>query len=820
MPPNDKSMAITAAKSDRDDWLVDPSARRGDIRKAVSNTTYVGIDFGTSTSVVSVVRTDGDGRVAPRTLKIEQPEELGGTTDHHLVNTVLAWHRERLLFGQDAYRLRQELFEGKNVFSSFKMRLGVDIGPTYPETALREDGDSVTIENAGDAAREFFKLLAKGIKDALKKEGYPSDYRLVVSVPASFEANQRQDLLDKLQEAGLPASENCLIDEPNAAFLSFLLENTGEKGDRTWADRLRDGTTNILVYDFGAGTCDVSILEVGIVGGLLKSRNCAISRFTALGGDDFDRAIVRNALLGQLLESAPGFEPQLRDIEERLIPRLQPVAESLKIAAIKWLDDRGISTLAQIRAQSADSFEDLPVPSFKIRGTQLSLSKPTLTLKQLADAMEPLVRDFNPAFSTTHVNAPVADAIDKSGLEEDDIDAVLFIGGSAANQVVRATVMSNLPNTVKSIVPADLRTHVSLGAALHSLGFHALGCDLIQPITPEPIFVLARGEEKEVIIPASSEVPSRKKFKTVLKVEDAGQEIVELPICVSNTSKLLGLLKIESPSNRGFQKDEVVSVAASITHDKLLKVEAEVAGTKAEVSLLNPLANRELSETEQRMLEAKQEFNISLLDSRGRPTKEVVLKYALASYDAKAYETAADMFVAVERIDPTEDHATKIAYAYAQARQDKKTREWYKKAHQRMPNEVTAYNRSLYETGKFKEQLLRESRDYDPTDPAPMLQLGRILISQSEAGNQAEGKALLQECVQSLVPDLDHNIIDRWHCNILSQAAELLGKDKTARRAQERIRHLQGKDRKERDLYDEKNLAGTISRLPPPMLDD
>ena len=817
MPPNDESKAI---KSDRDDWLIDPSARREDILQAVSNTTYVGIDFGTSTSVVSLVRVDDDGRVTPRTLKIEQPEKHGGVIDHHLVNTVLAWQNERLLFGRDAYQLRQELFEGKNVFSSFKMRLGVDIGPTYPETVLRKEGDSVTIENAGDAAREFFKLLAKGIKDALKKEGYPSDYRLVVSVPASFEANQRQDLLDKLLESGLPASENCLIDEPNAAFLSFLLENAGEQGEGSWADRMRKGTTNILVYDFGAGTCDVSILEVGIVDGLLKSRNCAISRFTALGGDDFDRAIARDVLLGQLLKSEPKFEPQLRDIEERLIPRLQPVAERLKIAAIKWLADRGISTLDKVRAQSAPPFEGIKVPAFKIRGTQLSLSKPTMTLKQLADTMDPLLGHFDPDLSTTHVSAPVTDAIDKADLEEEDIDAVLFIGGSAANQVVRATVMSNLPKSVKSIVPADLRTHVSLGAALHSLGFHALGCDLIQPITPETIYVITRGGTTEALIPASSEVPSRQQFKTNLKVNNEGQEVVELPICVSNAGKLIGLLSIESPLDGGFQQDEVVSITASITHDKLLNVEAEVAGETADVSILNPLANRELSKTEKRMLEAKQEFNVSLLESRGRPSKEVVLRYARASYDAEAYETAADMFVAVDRMDKSVNLATDIADAYWRTSHNKKTHYWLKKAHQRDPTGNTAYNLSMIETGKNKEILLRESSRLDPRRPSTMLDLGSILINQSEAGKRAEGMALLSECVQSLSPNLNHRIISKWHCSILSEAAGLIGDNNTASRAKEWLRKMQTEDNEGQDPYDEDNLAGSINRLPPPMMDD
>lgn len=81
-----------------------------------------------------------------------------------------------------------------------------------------------------------------------------------VSIPASFEANQRKDLMEALETNGMTLTKQSLIDEPNAAFISYVHESqTSEK------PLVINSNYNpkVLVFDFGGGTCDISILEIG-----------------------------------------------------------------------------------------------------------------------------------------------------------------------------------------------------------------------------------------------------------------------------------------------------------------------------------------------------------------------------------------------------------------------------------------------------------------------------------------------------------------------------------------------------------------------------
>ena len=726
---------------------------------SLSQKTYVGMDFGTSTTVLSAV-TERDGVEKIDSLVIEQPDENGVTTRSDLVHTVIAYVKERLIFGREASRHRLFLHEGHKVFSSFKMRLGVEIGPTYPETALGEGvlKSGYKIESAQDAAAMFFRFTKWGVEKALKSAKVPEITAWCVSVPASFEANQRRDLETALRSAGI--SDDCvtLIDEPNAALLSYLFESSHHLNDSGLLDLLRQHPVNVMVYDFGAGTCDISVLRLESRPNGIESRNLALSRFTALGGNDIDLALARRTLLPQLIQASGPKELTQRDIDEQILPRLQPTAELLKIGILRHASNKGIKTTEELRHATELRFTEADIGRFEVGVNKFHLPGPNAALSDLADALEPFTTiSVSNDQRTQHVFAPVQDALEKSGLTADDLDAVLFIGGSSENIIVRHTVMSALGGSVEAFVPRDLRSHVSKGAALHSYWYNGCEFDFIQPITSEPILALVRGGTLETIFPAATPLPSHTNRVDELIVDDDGQKRIEIPICVSTADKLLGVIVIKAPERKGFRRGTKIMLSAQISRDKLLHVEARVGNVVVKTEILNPLANRPLSNSETRLLTAKQNFNRVLLEHGSRPPVEYVIAYANAAQAAEDHHLAAEMFQKVEQLDQSRNFAIPITYNYHRAGKKSLAEKWASRAYDRERSAVSAYNLALYVTDKAeKEALLREALGYRPDYCSAISVLGQLLLDSGDP----EGTKLLARLSERLTKSLRSHSID------------------------------------------------------------
>lgn len=764
-------------------WLQAGNILEPDILKKMNAATYVGIDFGTSTSVASIASVGQDGKgLDTKAIEISQIDELGRVIHSHLVDTCLAWFNQTLLFGVGAARLKQELVGNQTIWTSFKMGLGVDLGPEYNRTALPDGKYEYTIEKPQQAAAVFLKLLCDGVRAYVSQHNLPKQIYYTVTVPASFEANQRQDLFAALNFAGIPESEIRLMDEPNAAFLSYLIDMESRSTEGRFVDTLQNKNRNVIVFDFGAGTCDISILEVSVSSESILSRNLGISKFWALGGDDIDRLIAEHILLPQLCggENLAKYLFTTTQLEQQVLPHLKPVAEALKIACCEQAEQKGWKRVDDLKRASNKVMVKSSTP-FSVAGKQWQLTEPQIRLDQFAEIMALFVDQPSKIKSSNKVIdvlQPINNALEKIELSKDDIDMVLFIGGSCENPLIRHYVSQHLGRFVESITPKDLRAHVSQGAALYTLFLRGAGIDPIMPITSESIYVLTAGDALVQVVKAGSLVPSGGVLNDELEVLRSGQKTIDLPFFSGSVNKPMGLVQIKSArDSSGFERGEKVKINWSISKEKILQVTAEANNLKQIAEFQNPLANEEVTEEVMAMLRAKQAFNKSVLEGHGRPSASATLAYSSAARKAGHWRLAAEMLEAVERLDPGTDYSTSICYCYSMDDDNKSSYKWSKVAYERKPSATTAFNYALdkwrsREISEY-ERLMEESIEHDSDYTAALVDYGEHLMEQG----RALGAEYLQRAFDIFKDEMELGCLDKSDISRFRRAAKELGKE-------------------------------------------
>lgn len=767
-------------------WLKANTILDTDILRDLSSATYVGIDFGTSTSVASIACVEDNQKgLSTKTIDVLQFDELGREIHSHLVDTCLAWFNQKLLFGIGAARLKQELVSNKTVWSSFKMGLGIDLGPEYYHTALPNGRFEYTIEKPQQATAVFLKLLCDGVRDYVSKKKLPKKIYYTVTVPASFEANQRQDLFAALKYAGIEESEIRLLDEPNSAFLSYLIdmESRSPQGER-FADILQRKKLNVIVFDFGAGTCDISLLEVSTSNESILSRNLGISKFWALGGDDIDNVIAEQILLPQLCGGGhlSKFMFSTTQLEREILPHLKPIAEALKIRCCEIAEQKGYKTIADLRRER-NKVTVKPGKPISINGKQWHLEEPQITLEEFSEVIALFVDQQSTIKSNNKiidVLQPLDNALEKVELSKNDIDMVLFIGGSCENPIIRHYVSEHLGRFVESVIPKDLRAHVSQGAAMYTLLSRGAHVDPIKPIISETIYVLTAGGRLEPVVKAGTVVPSEGLLEAELEVSRENQKLIDLPFLSGSINKPLGIVQIKAPPpESSFKLGEKVKISWSYSKEKILQVTAETKSARQSAEFQNPLVNEEVTEEVIAMLKAKQAFNQSVLDGNSRPSVNATLTYSKAASIAGHWRLAAEMLEAVERLDPESDHATNICCYYSMDGDYKSSQKWSRTAYERNPSATTAFNYAIdkWRSNDIKNyaQLMEDSLAHDANFTATLEHYGQYLHEEGEV----RGTEYLQRAYSILKKEMEEGILENNDISRLTRAAKKLGKKNT-----------------------------------------
>lgn len=445
----------------------------------------LGIDLGTTNSTVAEIVYDPSvkNEISVRCLAVEQPT---GNRSHWnpLVPSVVALHDGKEVVGEGARQLRSlgretGMIEEGNLFAQVKNHMG--LRRTYH---MAPAGYRSAAEVSG-------RILAFLNQAAMKDNG-KQPVRTTVTVPASFQAAQRDDTLKATALAELTVRGGDLLDEPVAAFIGYLAEHADQRlvepGD----------SKHLLVFDFGGGTCDVAVFRLNTdLAGNLMVASLSVSRYNRLGGGDIDQAILYEHLMTQIIEQN-GLDRHALDFETKkniLEPAFIGVAEQLKI---------GLCEKIIQAAENGEEPEDLVETCHRkfvcklTGGASLTLTNPSLSLKAFDEIMVPFLDpdllfvredEYCQALS---IFTPIQEALGRCDFKTDQIDLCLLVGGSCLIPHVPNVIGASFEKAcILSFDSADaMQTAVARGAALNALSLAIQERPVIQPVCQETIAIV------------------------------------------------------------------------------------------------------------------------------------------------------------------------------------------------------------------------------------------------------------------------------------------------------------------------------------------
>lgn len=485
----------------------------------------IGIDLGTTNSCVAiteggeaVVITNSDGgRTTPSAVAIKD--------DGERVVGIIA--------------KRQQITNPENTVYSIKRFMGRRFNEAKDEISkvsykvTKTSGGDVRVEMGGKqfSPPEISAMVLRYLKKAAEDHLGTSIKKAVITVPAYFNDSQRNATKNAGKIAGLEVMR--IINEPTAASLAYGLDK--KKNEK------------IAVFDFGGGTFDISILEIGDGVFEVKSTNGD----THLGGDDFDQRILE--WISEEFKKESGIDLQN---DKRALQRLREAAEKAKIELSTTLE--ASINLPFITADSSGP---------KHLDMKLSRAK-----------LENLVEDL--VDRTKH---PVNQALKDAGVTEEDIDEVILVGGMTRMPAIQEVVKEYFKKEPhKGINPDEV---VAMGAAIQGAVLSGEVKDvLLLDVTPLTLGIETLGGVTTPIIERNSTIPTKKSqiFTTAADNQPAVTiHVLQGERKMATDNRTLGKFELVGipPAPRGVPQ---IEVTFDIDADGILHVSAKDLGTGKE----------------------------------------------------------------------------------------------------------------------------------------------------------------------------------------------------------------------------------------------
>ena len=558
---------------------------------------YIGIDLGTTNSVISFAQVMKDGRIIASPIEIDRVMDSGTGIEGKVNYTrsrsktlpsCVYYYEDQIIVGD--YAREQYKKYPERVAKSIKSQMGNPVARGLSPDVVDKTPEDISA-----------RILAH-LKGFAQKQIRQQINQVIITVPANFDTARREATMKAAEKAGFDVREPdgswkpILISEPNAVLYDLAQKIlNGEV-----AESVLDFSTKkkVLVFDIGGGTLDVTFHEIerdpdnGIT---LNISEIAASRFTQLAGDDFDAAIA-DALYKRCVEKFKEYEPKavqrIRSREAMIKKMLAVAAEQLKINMNASADGDFFNAVDDWFSEPVEKDEAEATYDISQSIGDERVYNDTITKSEFEAMLERFLgneytfEDYrgysqNKKIRRDTIIAPILDVLEKAARhydrcgEELEVDAVILNGGMSKLNLVKDRIREFFD--LEPITTADPDLSVANGAAVYAAIkeiYHLQNRITIKRhIQNDDLYLGLSAGVNDLLIATGDELPYTKEIEGYRIVQ--GTQAIEIPIKRGEeTGEPQTIARGIISFKKGYQTSTDLKIEANFDQTGLLAIKA------------------------------------------------------------------------------------------------------------------------------------------------------------------------------------------------------------------------------------------------------